>query len=821
MNRLRQIIQKVSENKLIRVYSVLIFFVSSQFIVNAETFRVGIYPNPPKLYFNDAGEPVGFFVDILNDIAKNEGWKLDYVEGEWEDFYLDIQEGRIDILPDVAFSSGRDTIFYFNQIPVIESWLEIFSVGEIISSVTDLDGTRIGVLRGSIQESYLRYDLPNSFQLEYEVIGFRNYPELAQGLAQNEVDFIIADRFFYFSGLFDSDFVSSPLVFRPSKLHFVFSPNVNFSIIEKVDQQLRVMINDPQSVYFRSLRQWLERDQADGIPGYVFWLIYILLGVIMLFLVFTLLLRSAVKSHTQLLGEKNSELEKVKNELEDQMTFLTSVVQAVPSGIYRIKMRAGSVYHESGLPVISVLYCNEMFAKMVGTTVNELKVDPYIPINAIHPDDRQSFLEANQRAYERKEKFIWEGRLITNNNERWHRDESIPYILPNGDVIWTGSMQDIHFRKEKEERLFESEKLFHKLAEISPVGIFRTRANGYTTYVNPRWSELSGLSFSDALGDGWLRAVHPEDLDRVVSGWKQRTLDQQPSSVEYRFLKPDRTVVWVLGFAVPEKNDDVFEGYIGTITDITERKINELILEQKNKELTKAKEKAEESDRLKSAFLANMSHEIRTPMNAIYGFSELLRTAESDAEREDFITIIKENSHLLLGIISDILDVSRIEAGQITVSYTKFSLNEVLDSVFSLFNSRVKAGKTKLLIEKGTVTPSDMIYSDEIKLRQILNNLLSNAVKFTPEGKIIAGYQFKSDHIELYVKDTGVGIPEDCFYQVFERFQQVNNSLTHSLKGTGLGLSIAKAYVEMLGGKIWFESQEGRGTSFYFTLPIK
>jgi PAS domain S-box-containing protein len=257
------------------------------------------------------------------------------------------------------------------------------------------------------------------------------------------------------------------------------------------------------------------------------------------------------------------------------------------------------------------------------------------------------------------------------------------------------------------------------------------------------------------------------------------------------------------------------------ILEFVSEQLGKLIERKKYiKDLKKALKKAQESDQLKTAFLTNMSHEIRTPLNGLLGFVELFTSVSTDEkERKHYSDIINKCSTQLLSIIGDILNISKIETGQINIFPEKFDLNNYLKSIFDIYKHQFEEKKLDFRLKSSLSDNPIKITTDKGKLNQIFSNLFYNSLKFTEQGFIEFGCNIKHEMIEFYVKDSGIGIEKSQFEKIFERFRQVELEYTRKYGGNGLGLSICKGYVELLGGEIWLESELGKGTKFYFTLP--
>jgi len=367
----------------------------------------------------------------------------------------------------------------------------------------------------------------------------------------------------------------------------------------------------------------------------------------------------------------------------------------------------------------------------------------------------------------------------------------------------------------------DSEKIevLNNSVEQSPVSIVITNKAGDIEYVNPKFEQITGYSFAEVYGKNPKILKSGATPLKVYKDLWGTILNGREWKGEIKNKKKDGTDYWELASISPVKNKaGNISHFVAVKEDITDRK--ELV-----KELLLSKEKAEESDRLKTAFLANMSHEIRTPMNGILGFSELLR--ENDLNKNEinrYIDIINSNGRQLLDIIDDIITVSNLEVKQLKLNNRQFNLVSFLEKI------RLTIEMESRYIEKEHINlvfpvlkqEVYQIEADEGKMQQVLINLLKNALKFTSRGSVQLKLTEMDDRMLFFqVQDSGMGISADMQEVIFDRFRQVDDSNTRSFGGTGLGLAISKGLVELMGGKIWLKSSLGKGSSFGFSIPIK
>jgi len=613
--------------------------------------------------------------------------------------------------------------------------------------------------------------------------------------------------------------------------------------------------------------------------------------------------------------------------LRDNEAKLQSIFSAAPVGI--------------GLVIDRVLFeINDTFCSMTGYSRGELigRSTEFLY------SDKDEFNKVGKSKYSQ----VQEGIGASVESKIRTKDGRILNVIINSTPLdkndlskgVTFTVLDITERKTSEEALKESQQLFQTLSQVSPVGIFRTRPDGYTTYVNPGWLLISGLAEQEALGFGWLKAVHPDDRQQLEDTWNTSVQNTRDSIAEYRFIRPDGKIIWVMGNAVTEYRDGKIIGYVGTVTDITERKMAEIALRKSEEKfrrifenvqdvyyetsldglilevspsiagLTKgiynvsdligksmydfyqnpeereiitdilkskgvvsdfevilsdklnlvvpcaisakllfdqegrpekivgsmrditerknasdalkiAKEKAERSDKLKTDFLNNISHEVRTPLNGILGFAEIISLQDlSETERKDSLEMLFESSNRLLNTITNYMDISLITSGSLTINKKDFIPYLTLKRLFNNFETWCVNRKLELVLDVPASSENLSLHSDPEICQKILSHFMDNAVKFTETGSIRFGFSRKPDAFEFYVRDTGPGISADSFKTIFERFSKENIDPYKVTEGSGLGLSIAEGMAHAIGASIRLESELGRGSCFYLTIPV-
>ncbi|HWF46494.1 MAG TPA: response regulator [Bryobacteraceae bacterium] len=474
------------------------------------------------------------------------------------------------------------------------------------------------------------------------------------------------------------------------------------------------------------------------------------------------------------------------------------------------------------IPDLACIVSNDGYFKKVnpawettlGYSIEEVLSRPMLDF--IHPDDLEPTLNeiARQSREYRTKHFVNRYRCkdgsyrIFDWRTTFNRDESTRF----------GIAKDITEQRQSEESLRESEQRFRIMADSCPTIIWVTDASGKIQLTNRVCREFFGITLEQAGADQWPLLIHPDDHLTYNGEFFCALRDRTPFRAEARVRRWDGEWRWIASYAEPRmsRNGD-YLGHVGISPDITDRK-------QSEEALQKAKDAAEAANRAKSEFLANMSHEIRTPMNGVIGLTELALDTDLTAEQRGYLDGVKNSAASLLRILNDILDFSKIEARKLEFEVIEFDLRQLVDGTLKVLAIRAAAKNLELACDLDPVIPARVL-GDPGRLRQILINLIGNAIKFTERGEVVIRVEGRLDtqgKVELHfsVQDTGIGIPLNKQQHVFNAFSQADSSLTRTFGGTGLGLTISSQLVEMMGGRIWLESEEGIGSTFHFTVRL-
>lgn len=671
------------------------------------TVTVGIYDNAPKVFTSESGKSSGIFIDIIEHIAKNEGWNLRYASGTWAEGLSRLEKGEIDLMPDVAYTTDREKIFSFSNESVLSSWSQVYTFkGSGIQSLMDLDGKKVAVLQGSVQQDAF-IQLSEGFDLKITLVPVSDYKKAFEMVAKNEADAAISNNFYGLMHTKEFELEDTAIVFSPARLMFAAPKNASRTLLDIIDRHLVELKKDSQSVYYKSLKKWTSEEVQFKLPIWIQILALIVSIALLMSLLGSVILKHQVNARTH-------ELKQINKEMEQRIIERTKELQKT----------------------------NEKLSAEI------------------------------------KERMIVENNLI------------------------------------------HSEAKYRDLVENANSMILRWTKDGKITFINKYAQQFFGYPEEEIIGKNILTTIVPEidSRGRSLSALIKDIFKNPEANIlnENENIKRNGDKVWISWTNRPITNE---QGKVVEIlsvgNDMTGRKIAEDLLKHTLDELTIAKEKAESADRLKSVFLATMSHELRTPLNSIIGFTGIMLqglAGEMNNEQKKQLGMVQNSATHLLSLINDVLDLSKIEAGQLVIQSKSF---DIISSIKKTINIIMPlASKKGLSVTTDFNMENCEFIGDERRLEQILINLLNNSIKFTENGGINVIFKKNSFNIIIAVRDTGIGIKEEDKIMLFKPFHQLDSSTIKKYEGTGLGLSITKKLAEMMNGEIHVESEIGKGSTF-------
>jgi PAS domain S-box-containing protein len=508
------------------------------------------------------------------------------------------------------------------------------------------------------------------------------------------------------------------------------------------------------------------------------------------------------------------------------------------------------IYRYELYPSLRISYVSPSATRITGYSTHELYSDPEIYQKLLHQEDRNyiNTLLSNRDGKTQPATVRW---ITKDKNTIWIEQKNVPVFNSSGKVVaFEGIARDITNRKRDE----DNQQILYEIAMASIEAksledlLVTVReqlkkvidtSNFYTSLYDKTTDSLKKILYINELEN--LTELEAENFlsDHVINTGKTLLLTKdelESFSITNNINLSGYSAECWLG--VPITAEESVVGLMAVMSysnpkafDKSSARLMELIAHELSivfqrtkmiQDLIIAKERAEESDRLKMAFLSNISHEIRTPMNGILGFLDLLRDPELDEEqKERFMEIVNSSSQRMLDTINDIVELSKIESGQSEINNSLVDIPEIMRFYFNLFYEQARKKGIKFSLESRIQGDNSQVLTDKYKIGSIINNLLNNSIKFTDNGSIILGNYCENGSMVFYVKDTGIGIPVSRHSAIFERFVQADLNITRPYEGSGLGLSIVKAYAEALGGRVWLESEPGKGSTFFFSVPCK
>ena len=754
------------------------------------------YQDPPNAFNNEEGEYVGLLVDYQKEIENHIGQEFIFHKFDtWEELIDYSKTAQNFIIIGCAQTNKRKEYLLFTNTIIKKPYVIISQQNNPLSAMSSLGDKNVCTVSDYAINDYLEEYYPNITPIQYS-----SDLECIRAVSTGICDAMIANQMSA-THIINSEAISNLKISGESgylnRLAVAVSNHdpILFKIIDKV------IDNIPQSRQNEFYKKWVNPE--SNFLSKKTWLailtiVLIFVASLIILWLWLISLRKQVARQTQTI-KKNEE-------------HLRITINSIGDGLIVTDVRG------------KITKMNPVAEKLTGWQYKDAKQKDLADIfRIVNSKTREAIEDPFKKIIRSKQVIGLDNHtvLISKDGEEFQiADSGAPITDQEGHVSGVVLVfRDITDTYRLQKTLEENEKRYRSLIENSHDGIFIFYNNKFE-FVNKRFEQIMEYSAEEIDKINFDAMISPESLDMIYNRLKEKDKNKLSSKFEFTGIaKSGRKLPLEVSVSYIPYKDGVASQ--GIIRDITQRKRYEA-------ELIKAKENAEESDRLKSVFLATMSHELRTPLNAVIGFSELIQPNVPLDDILHFSKIISMSGKHLLGVIEDIFDISLIETGDVQIESAPFNISSLLNEVYELIkNERVLQDKEHidLILDNSLKDLDRILYSDQKRIKQILINLLKNAIKFTNKGHINFGCRlYEKNHekfILFFVKDTGIGIPQHMQNLIFEVFRQADETHTRIYGGTGLGLTICKKLTNMMKGDIWVESEQGQGANFHFTIPFK
>jgi PAS domain S-box-containing protein len=758
--------------------------------------RVGLYQNLPKAGWSEAGKPEGLFVDILEAIAVEEGWTIDYVPGTWAEGLARLERGEIDLMPDVALNDERQALYAFHAEPVLSSWFHIYARhGGDIRSLLDLDGKRIALLEGSIQQSALE-KMVREFDLTAPLLTFADYDAAFAAVIAGRADAVVANRFYSTAHLRDDPIEDTGIIFHPTRLFFAASRSGDPALLEAIDRHLARMKPDPASAYYRSFRRWTSEEMPARIPV---WLKLVALAALLglaLALGWNFALNRRVEARTR--------------QFSDSERRFTELFNANPSGLLLVERNSRLIAQ-----------VNPAAAAMIGLPPEQIVGKKCHGFMCPAEETACPVCDLGQTV-DRSERVLIDARGISHPILK-----SVVPLQLNGTDYLLESFVDISELKQTREALQKSEQQLREAQHIAGVGSYVLDIPSGAWTASDELHAILGMDpAAPHTVETWENLLHPDDRDAMSAYFREDVIGQGlPFHREYRIVRAGSGEErWVLGIGRLEFSP---EGrpvrMIGTIQDITERKNSEAEQERLAEELQQSR-KLESIGRL----AGGVAHDFNNMLQIISGNAELALADISPGDganaARDCVRDVLKASERSAQLVSQLLAFARKQ----TIMPRTLDLNEAVESTLKMLQRLIGEQIELAWRPAAALWP---VKADPVQIDQILTNVCLNARDAMPHGGQITietanisfddafcarhSYYRPGDYVMLAIGDSGTGMDKETLRLLFEPF-----FTTKTLgQGTGLGLATVYGIVKQNHGFIDVYSEPDRGSCFKIYLP--